>query len=62
MNLLTTLLFFFPFITMPAAFGGSQARGQIRVAAETYTIATAKPDPPQPTERGQELNPRPHGY
>ena len=37
------------------ANGSSQARGQIRAAAETDATAMAIPDP-YPTERGQGLN------
>ena len=37
------LLFLFFFRATPAAYGNSQARGQIRAAA-AYTTATAKPD------------------
>ena len=29
---------------MPVAYGGSQARGQIRAAAKAYATATAMPD------------------
>jgi len=61
----------------PAAYGSSQARDQIRATAvnlghnhsnEGYEVhlqptpqLTAMPDP-QPTERGQRLNPHPHGH
>ena len=61
----------------PATYGGSQARGQIRATLPVYTTATATPDLscicdlhcssqqrwiPKPTERGQGLNPQPHGF
>ena len=36
--------FFFLFKAAPMAHGSSQARGQIRAAAEAYTTATAIPD------------------
>ena len=66
---------FFSFLLLratPMAYGGSQAKGQITA----YTTATAhtgsksclQPTPqlmamtdPQPTERGQGMNPHPHG-
>ena len=38
-------MFLFIFLLPPAAYGSSQARGQIRAAAETYTTATATQDP-----------------
>ena len=38
--------FFFSFLmATPAAFGNSQARGQIKAAAAGYVIAIAKPEP-----------------
>ena len=37
--------FFFLFIALPAAYGSSQARGQISAAAEVWVTATATPDP-----------------
>ena len=63
--------FFFLFRATPAAYGDSQARGQIAARA-----ATATPDPsyicslhhsswqhriPEPLSKGQGLNPHPHG-
>ena len=57
------------------AYGSSQAVGQIGAAMEAYTTIIAMPDSscilpqqlaamsdPQPTERGQRLNPHPHGH
>ena len=44
----------------PAAYGGSQARGQSELKLPAYTTATAMPDP-QTTEGGQGSNPQPHG-
>ena len=38
------LLLFIYFMVIPVAYGSSQARGQIRAAAEAYTTATATPD------------------
>jgi len=67
---------FFFFRAAPAAYGGSQARGRIRATAaglsQSHSNARSKlhlkPTPqlmamldPQPTERGQVLNPQPHG-
>ena len=70
-------LFFAFFRATPAAYGSSQARGQIRAITvslrHSYSNSgsephlqstpqlTATPDS-QPTERGQGLNPQPHGY
>ena len=64
--------FFFPFRAIPAAYGGSQARGPIRVAAAGLHHNTATLDlscvcdlhhrSGQCTERGQGSNPHPHGY
>ena len=65
--------FFLFFMAALAAYESSQARDQIRAAAEAYTTChagsklhlrpmpqfTARPDP-LPTERGQESNPHPH--
>ena len=68
---------FWPFSwAAPMAYGGSQARGPIGAVADglqhSHSNAgseaclrpipqlTAPPDP-QPTERGQGSNPRPHG-
>ena len=64
------------FWATPAAYGSSQARGQIRAVAtglrQSHSNAGSKPclQPtpqlmvmldPQPTERGQGLNLQPHG-
>ena len=65
------------FSATPAAYGGSQARGQIRSVAaglhhshsnarsksplQPIPQLTAMPDP-QPTEQGQGSNPRPQGH
>lgn len=72
----TTILFSFYGHTCEA-HGTSWARGQIRVAAEAYSTATAtldlsrilRPVPqlaamldPSPTEGGQGLNPPPQGH
>ena len=38
------MIFFF-FMAAPAAYGSSQARGQIQVTAVTYVIVVAMPDP-----------------
>ena len=72
-------LFFFFFCLLRAplvAYGGSQARGQIRAVAaslhhshsNTRSKPHLRPTPqltatlgPQPTERGQGSNPQPHG-
>ena len=70
-------LTFFLFRAASAAYGSSQARGQIGAAAaglhhshsnaesESHLRSTPQltvtPDP-QPTEWGQGLNPSPHGY
>ena len=70
-------LLFLLFRAMPAAYGSSQARGRVgstaaglhhshsNVGSEPHLGHTpqlmAMPDP-QPTERSQGLNPRPHGY
>ena len=60
----------FLFRASPAAYGSSQARGQIGATAaslhhshilQTTPQLTATPDP-QPTEQGRESNPHPHGY
>ena len=68
---------FFLFQAAPAAYGSSQARGQIGNAAtslhHSHSNAGAEPHlpptpqlvatpDPQPTERGQGLNPHSHGY
>ena len=42
--LLLLLFFFLSFRATPTACGGSQARGQIRAVAASYTTATARPD------------------
>jgi len=70
------LLLRFLFRAEPVADGGSQARGQIEAAAasvhHSHSNAGSKPHlqptpqftatlDPQPTERGQGLNPHPHG-
>ena len=39
------LIFFFLFMATPAAYASSQARIQIRAAAEAYTTATATQNP-----------------
>ena len=39
------ILFYLLFRATPAAYGGSQARGQIRAAATAYTTATGMLDP-----------------
>ena len=72
---LNWVLFFYFFIfvfsrAVPAAYGGSQARGLIEAIAASNVGSephlrptpqlTAMPDP-QPTERGQRSNPQPHG-
>ena len=73
----TTLFFFSLFRAVPATYGNSQAKGRIgtTVAGLRHSYSnvgskphlrsapqlTAAPDP-QPTERGQRLNPPPHGY
>ena len=70
-------LFSFFFQGCTTAYGGSQARGQIKTVAASLHHSHSKagselclrPTPhlmatpdPQPTERGQGLNPQPHGY
>ena len=40
-----TIFFFFLFRATPAAYGSSQARGQIRATAEVYATAKATSDP-----------------
>ena len=65
---------FFCFLLFRAAYGNSQAKGQIgascqptpqpqqqiRATSATYTTTMAKPDP-QPNEQGQGSNPHRHG-
>ena len=41
----TQTFFFLLFMTIPAAYGSSQARGQTGAAAEAYAMATATADP-----------------
>ena len=43
--MLLFIYLFCPFRATPAAYGGSQVRGQIGVSAAAYTTATAMPDP-----------------
>jgi len=76
-----SLFFFFVFLPflglLPAAHGGSQARGLIGTVAiglhHSHSNAGSEPYPiptpqltatldPQPTEQGQGLNPQPHGF
>ena len=53
-------LFIYLFFTAaPAAYGGSQVRGQIGAAAAAYATATATPDP-EPAEGGQGWKLHPH--
>ena len=40
-----TRIFFFLFITSPAAYGGFQAKDRIEAAAAAYTTGMATPDP-----------------
>ena len=79
-NKLYLFIFFFVFLLFlwaaPAAYGGSQARGQIGAAAtglrQSHSNAGSEPrlqPPPQltttpdrsPAEHGQGPNPQPHG-
>ena len=64
--------FFFFLRTAPTAYGGSQARGQIRAVAAALHHNHTESEPhlppqltatldPEHTERGQGLNPHPHG-
>ena len=71
------LFYFFRGTPAPYAYGGSQARSQIRAVAaglhhshsntrsephlQSTPQLTAMPDP-EPTEQGQGLNLHPHGY
>ena len=71
------VFYFLVFRAAPTACGGSQARGQtgatavgphhshsnawIELHLQPTPQLTAMPDP-RPTERGQGLNPHPHGY
>ena len=73
-GLLSFFFFFCLFRATPTAQGGSQARGRIRAVAAGH-VSHARSQPrlqptpqlaamldPEPTEQGQGLNLRPHGY
>ena len=69
--------YFFFFRPTPVAYGGSQARGRIAAVVTDlhHSHSNARSEPrlqpiapliatldPSPTDRGQGLNPNPHGY
>ena len=73
----TLILFFLLFMTTPAAYGSSWAKGQIRATAPRlhHSHSNAGSElhlqptrqrmavlDPQPTEQAQGSNPNPHGY
>ena len=56
-----SILFFFSLGPHPVHMDVPRLGVKSKLQLTPYTTATAAPDP-QPTEQGQELNPRPHGH